>query len=316
MRRYGGAPESWLDLSTGINPGAWPMPALAAEVWRRLPSRRDEEQLVAAARQAWGVPNDAAIVPAPGTQALIQWLPRLAPAGAVAILGPTYSEHALCWASAGHAVIATDRIEGLDAPHAVLVNPNNPDGRMVGHTALEQALVRTLQAGGWLVIDESFVDLCPNVSAIDLCGRGAVVLRSFGKFYGLAGLRLGFAVASHAVAQRLASALGPWAVSGPALAIGAAALADTSWAEQMRVRLAAEAGRLDAVLAAAGLAVVGGTSLFRLARHAQAFRLHHALAQRQIWTRAFTDRPDLLRFGLPPDAAGLDRLAAALGAAN
>ena len=167
--------------------------------------------------------------------------------------------------------------------------------------------------GGWLLVDGSFADIQPGLSAAGLAPEGAlVVLRPFGKFYGLAGLRLGFAITADDIARRVTAALGPWAVSGPAVAIGSAALADTQWAEDTRRKLTAQAQRLDTLLEAAGPAVIGGTSLFRLARHAEAGSLHRALAQRHIWVRTFDDRLDLLRFGLPPDEASLQRLATAL----
>ena len=107
--------------------------------WPRLPSRADEEALEAAARAAYGVPDGAAIVAAPGTQALIQWLPRLAEPGLATILGPTYSEHAASWRAAGHEVDALSAHPPLPAHarHIVVVNPNNPDGRMLDRTALD-----------------------------------------------------------------------------------------------------------------------------------------------------------------------------------
>jgi cobalamin biosynthetic protein CobC len=171
-----------------------------------------------------------------------------------------------------------------------------------------------LQArGGWLVIDEAFADVEPDISAAELCGDSPViVLRSFGKFYGLAGLRLGFAIAQRDIAQRIASALGPWACSGPALAIGAAALGDQTWAHAMREAIRDQAGKLDAVLASARFAIAGGTGLFRLARRADASQMHAWLASKHIWCRRFEWADDLLRFGLPSNDRDLDRLADAL----
>ena len=304
MAQYGGGLDEWLDLSTGINPHAWPLPEIAAAAWRRLPSVGDGRALLGAARDAYGVAPGVGIVAAPGTQALIQWLPRLAPPGAVAIVGPTYAEHAIGWRLAGRDVIdVTEPVLPEGVRHAVLVRPNNPDGRTVDCAALASSVAAR---GGWLVIDESFADVQPGPSA----GSGTVVLRSFGKFYGLAGVRLGFAIADPAITEAIGAALGPWAVSGPALQIGRLALADRGWAAAMRVRLAAEAARLDGVLAGAGCVAVGGTALYRLVRHPGAALMHRRLAARRIWVRRFDHAPDLLRFGLP--GAGLERLAAAL----
>jgi len=315
IARFGGEPAMWLDLSTGINPTPWPVPNLLLRAGlERLPARDDEEALISAARAAYGVPAAAAIVAAPGTQALIQWLPRLAPPGGVAIGGPTYSEHALAWSYAGHPV-ATGGIDPLpaDARHAVIVNPNNPDGRVASLTVIERAAASLRERGGWLVLDEAFVDVVPDATAASLCATlPIVILRSFGKFYGLAGLRLGFAIASPATIQTIRKALGPWAVSAPAQAIGAAALRDEGWAVAMRQQLAHQAGRLDAILQSAGGTIVGGTSLFRLIRHPNAVALHERLAQQHIWSRKFIYADDLLRFGLPGTDQEFARLSAAL----
>jgi cobalamin biosynthetic protein CobC len=316
IARHGGAIASWLDLSTGINPWPWPIPQpLPESAWQRLPSRPESEALLDAARKTYGVPDGASIAAAAGTQALIQLLPYLAAPGPVAIVGPTYSEHALAWRNAGHPVIAIDHLAACpeNAVHVVVVNPNNPDGCVTDRAGLTRIAAQLRGRGGWLVVDEAFADIDPAVSAVALCPNWPVViLRSFGKFYGLAGLRLGFAIGEPDIVARITAALGPWPCSGPALLIGAAALGDQPWADRTRGALEQQARKLDQVLAKAGFAIVGGTPLFRLARHPDALKLHGALARRQIWCRSFDWADDLLRFGLPADAAGLDRLAAAL----
>ena len=319
IARYGGTPPMWLDLSTGINPWPWPIPAdLPDTAWQRLPSRAAGEALIAAARDAYAVPAGAEIVAAPGTQSLIQWLPQLASAGPVAIVGPTYHEHALAWRMAGHEVVTTASLDELPeaARHAIIVNPNNPDGRVTDHAALARAAVLVRDRGGWLVIDEAFADINPDISAIGMCiDAPVVVLRSFGKFYGLAGLRLGFAVAHPDIAERLALALGPWPCSGPALEIGAAALRDREWA-RTREAIERQARKLDAVLVAAGFTVTGGTGLFRLVQCPDAGKVHAALAAQHIWCRRFDWADDLLRFGLPLHDHDLGRLAGALASAK
>lgn len=315
IARHGGTPQQWLDLSTGINPWPWPIPPdLPPAVWQRLPSRADQDLLIASARAAYRVPGGVEIAIAPGTQALIQWMPRLAAPGPVAIMGPTYGEHALTWQLAGHEVVAWDDPGKLPegVRHAVIVNPNNPDGRVVSPDAIVRLAARLADRGGWLILDEAFADVEPTVSAVARCeGLPIVILRSFGKFYGLAGLRLGFAVGAPDIVQRIVAALGPWSCSGPALHIGALALADRQWADGTRDRLKRQANKLDDVLARAGFEVVGGTSLFRLARHRDAQKRHATLARQHIWCRCFERHEDLLRFGLPPDEAGLHRLSAA-----
>lgn len=315
--RYPAAPLPWVDLSTGINPRGYPVGAVSDEVWRRLPDRAALAGLEAAAAAAYRAAPPAAVVAAPGTQALIQVLPRLLPARRVAVLGFGYEEHPVTWRAAGAAVSIVETVEALaGADVAVVVNPNNPDGRTVEPDALE-ALAGVLAArGGTVVVDEAFADTGDGACSLvpRLPRKGMVVLRSFGKFFGLAGLRLGFAVTGEEMAGPLRTALGAWAVSGPALAIGTRALADTSWQRAERGRLAAEAGRLDALLAQAGLTVIGGTSLFRLAANAGAAGLAERLGRAGLLVRAFPARPSWLRFGLPEGPEAWARLATALGA--
>jgi len=315
IARFGGAPESWLDLSTGINPWAYPVPAsLPSQAWQRLPDRAAELGLIEAARDGYKVPAGVDVVPAAGTQALIQIQPHVMIGGAVAIAGPTYSEHAAAFARAGRKVVAAS-LEALPAgvTHAVVVNPNNPDGRIVSREAIAGAARHLDRFGGALIVDEAFADVAPECSVVELCREfPIVVLRSFGKFFGLAGLRLGFAIARADIAAEITGALGPWAVSGPALVIGRSALSDRQWIETTRARLSRQANRLDDVMRAVGFDIVGGTSLFRLSRHRDAAAIHARLASRQIWTRSFDHADDLLRFGLPPDDSALHRLAAAL----
>ncbi len=309
---YGIPRERWIDLSTGINPVAFPIPELANDYWQRLPDSGLDGWLRDAAAAHYGVADPAHVVPTPGSQAAIQWLPRLVSSTRVAILGPTYHEHAHCWSEAGHSVIeVADPYRIPDrADVVVCVNPNNPDGRR-----LEPEAMLALAKGRLLVVDEAFADLVPEISLAGAVGTGdVVVLRSFGKFFGLAGVRLGFVLTGEPLATKLLGAMGPWAVSGPAAAIGAVALADAAWARAGRIRLTAAAGRLDGLLMRNGLVVAGGTALFRLAACDRASELFEHLAQAAILVRRFPDQPTWLRFGLPADDAGFERLARALDA--
>lgn len=306
--RFPRAPRPWIDLSTGINPVPYPVGGLPAEAWSRLPTHAAEQALLAAAARRYRVGNDAAIVAAPGTQALIQVLPSLVARSKVAIVGQTYAEHALCWRRAGHEVsVVADLAAAAEAEIVVVVNPDNPTGRLVPADAL-----RAIKAN-LLVVDEAFIDFLPaKASLASALQSNTVVLRSFGKTYGLAGVRLGFAIAPLALAERLRGALGPWAVSGPALEIGRRALSDDDWLDAAAERLAMYSERLEALLAAAGCSVIGGTILFRLAEHREARRVADALACQGIHIRTFSDRPTLLRFGLPASDEEFARLAAAL----
>lgn len=305
--RFPKAPEPWLDLSTGINAVPYPVAGLPAESWSRLPTRQQEQALLDAAARRYGVGDRAAIVAAPGTQALIQLLPRLVPMSRVAVVGPTYEEHEVCWARQGHDVgVVATLAEAAGADVVVVVNPDNPSGRLVPPKMLRGH-------DGLLIVDEAFVDLLPVTASLahDL-PPNTVVLRSFGKAYGLAGVRLGFAIAPPPLAGRLRDELGPWAVAGPALEIGRRALSDEAWLEASAARLAADRARLDAVLVAAGLEVLGGTPLFRLTRHHDAPAVADKLARAGIHVRRFPRAPQWLRFGLPARDDDFDRVAAAL----
>ncbi|KIL97198.1 L-threonine 3-O-phosphate decarboxylase [Paramagnetospirillum magnetotacticum MS-1] len=248
-----------------------------------------------------------------GSQALIQALPRITPPSDVAILGPTYGEHARAWTASGHRVREVlDLDDAAQADVVVVVNPNNPDGRIVAPDMLVNLAHHLAARGGLLVVDEAFGDERPELSLTSRLCPGLVVLRSFGKFFGLAGLRLGFAVAETGMAARLGDHLGPWPVSGPALVIGTQALADEAWTKTTIIRLHEAASRLDQILGAAGLDILGGTSLFRLARHDQAAGIYERLGRAGILVRAFAHRPDILRFGLPGSGTEEQRLSTAL----
>lgn len=311
-RSFGIPARDWLDLSTGISPQSYPVPPLPLQTWHCLPDATAATRLQAVAASYYGAPGPACVLPVAGTQAAIQWLPRiLGPARDVAILAPTYAEHARAWAAAGHRVHPVARVEDIPAAcgTVVIVNPNNPDGRV-----LTAAKVLALAERRYVVVDEAFADVMPEVSVAGHCERAPlIVLRSVGKFFGLAGLRLGFVIAAPPLIAQLTEAQGPWAVSGPALAIGSEALGDAEWTAAARASLARAADRLDALLAAAGLTVIGGTDLFRLVADADARGLFEQLARNGILVRPFTDQPQWLRFGLPGDDAAFARLEAALG---
>jgi len=304
------APQPWVDLSTGINPIPYPLPVLPLSLWTRLPGADDQAALIAAARAAYRVPADAGIVAAPGTQILIELLPRFSPSGPVTILGPTYAEHGHAWRKAGYVVTETVLLAEAAAT-IVVVNPNNPDGRVLSQAELTSLAAHCAARGGVLVIDEAFADFTPEASIIPELPPSAIVLRSFGKTYGLAGLRLGFAVGTPDLMARLKAALGPWSVAGPALHVGAQALTDADWLAETGKERARDAARLDSLLAPYGR-IVGGTTLFRLLETPAAAALFARLGRHGIYVRRFQNAPDRLRFGLPGDEASWLRLRQAL----
>lgn len=313
--RFGAPAAEWLDLSTGINPKAYSDLAVSPAGWARLPGVDVLGGLLAAARAAYGAPSGAGLCAAPGTQAILQVLPDVIGGGGdVAVVSPTYGEHAHIWRGAGRKVVEVAGLEEVgDAAVVVIVNPNNPDGKRVAPDELAAVRQRLAARGGVLVIDEAFADVTPEISMVSRSGEdGLLILRSFGKFFGLAGLRLGFAVGPNELIKALCARLGPWAVSGAAIEIGARALADAGWIAATRRNLAAARARLDEVLTRAGLEIIGGTDLFRLVAVDDASAIHERLGQAGVLVREFADHPTWLRFGLPGDDEGLKRLARAL----
>jgi cobalamin biosynthetic protein CobC len=308
MRRFGGRVEDWIDLSTGINRRPYPVPALEPRHWTALPSRADIEALHEAARQAYAA--SVPVLALAGAQAAIQLLPRLARSGRARILGPTYNEYTATLSAADWVVEEVADLDALaGADLAVVVNPNNPDGRQHDPAGLLALLPRV----GRLVVDESFADAIPGISLASQAGcPGLLILRSFGKFYGLAGLRLGFVLACEADIAGLAAMAGPWPVSGAAIAIARRALADRDWTTTTTARLVQESSRLDALAQARGFGFVGGTPLFRLYETGDASAVQEQLGRAHIWSRVFSRASRWLRLGLPGDETEWQRLAAAL----
>ena len=291
------APGPWIDLSTGISPWAYPFDKTDLS---RLPEPENLTRLEAAAAATFGAPNPEEVVAVPGSDLAIRLLPLLLGERDAYYLPPIYSGHRVAWPDARP--IIPGAME--EAELLILANPNNPDGRAIAPEAL-----RALP--GQLIVDEAFADALPNISLASN-RLGAIVLRSFGKFFGLAGLRLGFVLADRPLADRFRALLGDWPVSAPAIAIATAAYEDRNWQAAQRIRLAQASHRLDTLLHSAGLEIAGGTPLFRLARTPDATGLFHHLAHAAILVRPFADDPTALRFGLPGEEPQWQRLEDAL----
>ena len=308
IRTFGGKAADWIDLSTGINRVPYPVPALPPEAWTQLPTRAAQDGLIAAARAALG--TNAAILPVAGAQTAIQLIPRLTAPGRAAVLSPTYNEHAACLRAAGWTVTEPADLSGLvGADLAVVVNPNNPDGACHAPAKLLALAGRV----GRLVVDESFADPRPDLSLTAHAGEnGLLVLRSFGKFYGLAGLRLGFVLGAAADISDLSAMTGPWPVSGAAIAIGGAALADRAWAASTTARLRQDCARMDDLALGRGWALVGGGELFRLYETPDANAAQQFLARHHIWSRIFPYSTRWMRMGLPGGGDEWPRVQAAL----
>ncbi|MDB6008091.1 MAG: threonine-phosphate decarboxylase [Gammaproteobacteria bacterium] len=312
VQRYGVPRERWLDLSTGINPIAWQGAPLPIFSWNRLPE--DEDGLIEAAAAYYEAPR---LLPTSGSQAAIQTLPRLRERCRVGVPTLGYNEHGHRWKQAGHDVIpvavkdfgaAVDRLDVL-----VVCNPNNPTGERVTPVELLEWHARLSARGGWLVVDEAFADSTPETSIARYTDRdGLVVLRSLGKFFGLAGARVGFVLAAKSLLNDLVDWLGPWAIAGPSRLVARAALSDRTWQETTRQRLRQDSRRLAELLTSHGLPPDGGCELFQWVRTPHALKMHDALARQGVLTRHFEAVPSL-RFGLPARTEDWHRLETVLG---
>ena len=306
MRLYGGS--DWIDLSTGINPIGYPAPSVAPDAWQRLPE--PDPALVRAACAYYGAHD---LLPVAGTQAAIQALPRLRTPSRVTVAAPSYAEHAHHWSRHGHTLrqVPYAQLDTALADSEVLVvcNPNNPTGEVVSPAQLLAWHAQLAARGGWLVVDEAFGDTAPEGNIAAHAGLpGLVVLRSVGKFFGLAGLRLGFVAAAPAMLAQLEDLLGPWTVSGPAQEVALAALRDRDWQRATQARLARDGARMRTLLPPGA----SGTPLFHWWPEAQPEAFHEHMARRAIWVRLFRDAARGIRLGLPAQAAHWDRIEHAL----
>jgi cobalamin biosynthetic protein CobC len=314
-KRYGIALEQWLDLSTGINPVTWPVPPQPAAIWNRLPE--DDDGLVETAQAYYGARS---VLPVAGSQAAIMALPELLCPGPgrrrIGVLNPSYAEHVHAWQQAGHELLALSP-ENIESNLAtldglVLVSPNNPTGHTFPKTTLLQWHEKLATRGGFLLVDEAFMDATPEHSlAAHSRLPGLVILRSLGKFFGLAGARVGFVLAHTGLLEPLQERLGPWTVSGPSRYVAKAVLADVDWHNDNRAYLEMCAERLQGLLGRYGLTPSGGTALFQWVRYEDAVKVHDWFARQGIWLRLF-EEPSSLRFGLPATEEGWQRLETAL----
>ena len=304
QERYGSA-EPWIDLSTGINPVPWPGSSRIAVDWASLPDPSALAELEAVAAAHFGVPP-AHVCAVPGSEIGLRIVGRLLDRPAC-YLTPGYRTHGEAFAKARP---VGDPAEAPPGSVLIMASPNNPDGRVFAREQL-LALTERMQ---WLVVDEAFADCMPGGSIAPDVGEGRqlIVLRSFGKFFGLAGARLGFVLGPTAIVAACRRMLGDWPVSAAAIAFGTAAYRDRGWINATIESLREQAAGLDALLARHGLVARGECPLFRLVERDDAAQLFEHLARRAILTRPFDAQPKWLRFGLPPDAAAMERLDKAL----
>lgn len=309
-RFFGDGPAPWVDLSTGINPDSWPVEKAPTFDWRALPCDTQLAALERSAADYFGV-DPAHCCALPGSEAGLRLLGELLPGDVL--------HGAACYRT--HRDIRPGSrafIPGVDDPAGkilLLANPNNPDGRLLDQPTLDALLQRQTDNGGWLVLDEAYADCLPDSSLAHRVddGQRLILFRSFGKFFGLAGLRLGFVIGPRTIIARFRERLGSWPLSTAALVIGAAAYADHDWIEATRGQLNGQAAMLDGIFRAHGFDPHGACPLFRLIVTDDAMALFERLARQAILTRPFEEDRRWLRIGLPPDEEGLARLDRALG---
>jgi len=303
----------WLDLSTGINPNGYPIPRIPDSIWLRLPENLDG--LIDAAQHYYQCDSLLAVA---GSQAAIQALPQLRKASVVGLVTPSYAEHVHAWRRAGHSIVglsANDielHINQLDC--LVLVNPNNPSACRFSKEQCFAWLEVLQKKNGWLIVDEAFIDCMPELSLSSYAPlKGLIILRSIGKFFGLAGIRAGFVLAEADILEQLNELLGPWALSNPTRFVTVCALQDKQWQDDMQVQLQQGSERLAHLLRDYQLMPAGSTSLFQWVVVDNAEEIHYLLAKQAVFTRLFT-QPASLRFGLPANEAEWAHLTAALQA--
>lgn len=305
--RFSGAAGAWIDLSTGINPTPWPHAGAGQGDWSALPSPEALARLEHTAAGFFGV-DSANICATPGSEIGLRLLPSVLPVPGRHIF-PAYRTHGAVFPPVDPAE------DDLARPSALLLaNPNNPDGLARTADDMRGLLRRQEQANCWLVVDEAFADALPHGSLAGDVGneRRLVVFRSFGKFFGLAGLRLGFVLGPASVVERYRRLLGDWPIHSAGIAIGTAAYADVRWIAQARKQVHASAARLDRLLHGHGFDPAGDCPLFRLIETEAARTLFEKLAHRAILTRPFDYAPGWLRIGLPGNEHAWQRLDNAL----
>ncbi len=312
---FPGSPEPWIDLSTGICPWSYPLTSPPSSAFTRLPEPEVITELEQAAASCFGVADPSRVIATPGSDQALRIAGALLKDKHVAVVRPGYSGHILAWKARKPDEIVAEELDWAARNHdvVVLANPNNPDGRTIRREHLIEAAEVLASRGGVLLVDEAFADAAPELSVSDAAGAGLIVFRSFGKFFGLAGLRLGFVIANAEWAAGFRQLLGDWPITGPTAVIATAAYRDREWQTAQRARLANGAARLNSVLNKSRLEVIGGTVLFRLARACNADAVFRQLTAAGILTRPFANDPTLLRVGLPSNDSQWKRLEQALG---
>ena len=312
-QHYGISQALWLDLSTGINPGGYFKSDVPDNVLRDLP--HDDDGLQQAASDYYG--SDALLM-VPGSSWAIQNLPQVLlkhrpSINKVLLPQLGYSEHQQAWLASGvmaefySGTPSAAQLKTCDV--CVLINPNNPSTHLLSKDTVLNIAQQLQQHSAWLIVDEAFLDTRPCNSVTGENEENTIVLRSLGKFFGLAGLRVGSVIACDSILTHLNSLLPPWALSHPARFIAKHALQDTVWIQQTRLRLQQQANKL-AELCEQVLGGQGGDA-WRILQtdffvtvlcesKKMTLECHHQLCEQGIYTRLL-DHQCGIRIGLPSD---------------
>ncbi|MGB0495833.1 MAG: threonine-phosphate decarboxylase CobD [Kangiellaceae bacterium] len=319
-KKYNIPAENWLDLSTGISPYSYPVQTIPSSMWRRLPEFSDS--LLKAVKQYYG---SSKFVACAGSQAAIQAIPQVwkqvlkfSATRPAKIWLPKvgYKEHQKHWISNGFSI--THYVELPNASDleensvVVVINPNNPSGAVYDSKILLELANTLAKKNGLLIIDEAFIDSNLSLSIATKAShfKNLIILRSIGKFFGLAGIRLGFAFANDTWLKQLKVKLGEWPISGPSLYIAEKALSDSSWQSAQRFRLDKQSMALHSLLRRVFNLNSKGCNLFRTINLANATEIFESLCKQAVYVR-LTDDKKSLRFGIP-DSDGFFRLEKAL----
>lgn len=292
--------ENWIDLSTGINPNHWPIPNIPDKCFTRLPE--DDDGLVEAARKYYQADN---LLPVAGSQSVIQLLPLLREKSKVAVPDIGYAEHAHQWQTAGHEIIfyKTSNLDNIvnDVDVLIIINPNNPTGEIVTQKQL-LAWHKILQSKqGWLIVDEAFADAEEIPSIVNMSHQsGLIVLRSIGKFFGMAGVRSGFVFAEKNLLKEINEKLGPWVLTGVSRYVTTMALLDNEWILNSKQALNQTSDSMhDLILGCSGV-TPSGTKLFKTIVHVQAEEIFELFAMQGVLVRLLDNKKGI-RFGMPGD---------------
>ena len=307
IKKYGGEREDWIDLSTGINGASYPWQESINVELRNLPSNKILMQLEKAAARAYKIAECTETAAVSGAQQIINLLPLcLKSCNSVAILGPTYNEYEKAFKRSGTKTKTVSETSELSLSDiAIIVNPNNPTGKVIA----DETLAGLSKKVRILIIDESFKMFS---SRRTLNFSNIIQINSLGKFFGLAGVRLGFVSGPSDFIKEVKEMLGPWPVSSLAAEIGIVALNDKVWISEMEKILVTESNALHEACNSRNWELVGRTFLFHTYATSSCLEVEKQFAAHGIWVRTFDYSETWVRLGIPTSENAWTRVKQAL----